>query len=92
MYTLSGREAKSHFPSYGRRPLPKTKNKGHSFYTYPDIALTILIIYLPLVKSEGGGAKVNMVGLTSVVGRKKRDEEEKKVQAKVRWGKSLKPK
>ena len=54
--------------------------------------MTILIIYLPLVKSEGGGAKVNMVGLTSVVGRKKRDEEEKKVQAKVRWGKSLKPK
>ena len=56
------------------------------------MALKILIIYLPLVKSEGGGAKVNMVGLTSVVGRKKRDEEEKKVQVKVRWGKSLKPK
>ena len=39
-----------------------------------------------------GGVKVNMIGLTSVMGRKKKDAESKKAQSKTRWGKSLKPK
>jgi hypothetical protein len=33
-----------------------------------------------------------MIGLTSVIGRKKKDAESKKAQSKTRWGKSLKPK
>ena len=43
-------------------------------------------------KNEHNSVKCNMSGLTSIVGRKKKDEESKKVQAKSRWGKGIKPK